>query len=305
MNFFEEGNFPLVSIITLNHNKAPVTAAFLESSKKLIYPHFEILVCDMASQANSLSILDPAAYPNTRFLFSKENLGYAAGNNWGICQSNGAFIFIVNNDTVLTPNVLNSLLEPFTKDDSIGVVCPKIKYFEQPEIIQYAGFRPMNPFTGRTSSIGDLEIDRGQYDVSGITHGAHGCAMMVKKDVITKTGMLPEKFFLYYEEWDWSARIKKAGFLIWYQSEATIFHKESITVGKENNIKAYYLTRNRILYMRRNSDFFHLTVFLMFFVFLSFPKAIFTYINNRQYSQLKWFLRGIGYNMVHSSKSVQ
>ena len=163
----------------------------------------------------------------------------------------------------------------------------------------------MNPFTGRTSSVGDLEIDRGQHDVSGITHGAHGCAMMVKKDVIVKTGMFPEKFFLYYEEWDWSARIQKAGYLIWYQSEATIFHKESITVGKENNIKAYYLTRNRILYMRRNSDLSHLFIFFIFFVFISLPKAIFTYIKNRQFSQLKWFLRGIGYNMVHSSKSIQ
>jgi GT2 family glycosyltransferase len=305
MNSFEEDKFPLVSIVTLNHNHAPVTAAFLDSCKKLIYPRFEILVCDMASQENSLSALDPAGYPNTRFLFSKENLGYAAGNNWGIRQSGGSFIFIVNNDTVLTPGILNSLLEPFAKDDSIGVVCPKIKYFEYPEIIQYAGFCPMNPFTGRTSSIGDLETDRGQHDISGVTHGAHGCAMMVKKDVILKTGMFPEKFFLYYEEWDWSARIQKAGYLIWYQSEAIIFHKESITVGKENNLKAYYLTRNRILYMRRNSDLFQLFIFLMFFIFLSFPKAIITYIKNGQFSQLKWFLKGIGYNIVHSSKSVQ
>jgi hypothetical protein len=305
MNFPEGVKFPLISVITLNHNRASVTAAFLESSKKLTYPRFEILVCDMASEENSLSTLDPAGYPNTRFLFSKVNLGYAAGNNWGIRQANGSFIFIVNNDTLLTPGILNSLLEPFTKDDSIGVTCPKIKYFEDPEIIQYAGFRPMNPFTGRTSSIGDLEIDRGQHDVSGVTHGAHGCAMMVKKDVILKTGMFPEKFFLYYEEWDWSVRIQKAGYLIWYQSEATIFHKVSITVGKENNIKAYYLTRNRILYMRRNCDLFHLLIFLLFFIFFSFPKGIFTYIKDREFSQLKWFLRGIGYNLVHSSKSVQ
>jgi GT2 family glycosyltransferase len=305
MNFLEEGKFPLVSIITLNHNQAPVTASFLESCKKLIYPRYEILVCDMASQVNSLSNLDATCYPHTRFLFSKKNLGFAGGNNWGIRQSNGAFIFIVNNDTVLTPGVIISLLEPFAENDSIGVVCPKIKYFEEPEVIQYAGFRPMNPFTGRTTSIGDLEKDNGQYDFSGITYGAHGCAMMIKKEIIIKTGMFPEKFFLYYEEWDWSARIQKAGYLIWYQFEASVFHKVSLTVGKENNIKAYYHTRNRILYMRRNTDPFHLAVFLLFFIFFSFPKAIFTYLKNSQYSQLKWFLRGIGYNIVHSSKSVQ
>ena len=66
----------------------------------------------------------------------------------------------------------------------------------------------MNSFTGRTSTIGDGEVDKGQFEIPGVTNGAHGCAMMVKKEVITKTGMFPEKFFLYYEEWDWSPGFK-------------------------------------------------------------------------------------------------
>jgi len=296
---------PLVSIITLNYDQASVTVSFLESSKKLIYPHYEILVCDMGSQVNPSTVFDPGAYPNTRLLLSSKNLGFAGGNNWGMRQSKGDFIFIVNNDTELTPTIIDDLIAPFFDNPAIGVVCPKIKYFEDPEIIQYAGFRPMNRLTGRTSSIGDQQMDNGQYDKSGITYGAHGCAMMVKKEIIEKTGMFPEKFFLYYEEWDWSARIQKAGFLIWYQSKAIIYHKESKTVGKENNMKAYYHTRNRILYMRRNSDPFHLAIFMFFFIFFSLPKAVFSYLKNHQFSQLKWFLKGIGYNLIHSSKSAQ
>ncbi len=305
MNFSEGGNFPLVSIVTLNYDQATTTVAFLESSKKLVYPNFEILVCDMGSQINPATIIDSDVYAHTRLLLSPINLGFAAGNNWGIRQSKGDYIFIVNNDTVLTPDILGVLLDPFFQNPAIGAVSPKIKYFDNPEIIQYAGFRPMNPFTGRTSSIGDMELDEGQYDTSGITNCAHGCAMMIKKEVIERTGMFAENFFLYYEEWDWSARIQKAGFLIWYQSQATIYHKESKTVGKENNIKAYYHTRNRILFMRRNSDTFHLVVFLLFFIFFSFPKTVFKYLKKNQFSQLKWFLKGIGYNLVHSSKSVQ
>ena len=296
---------PLVSIITLNYDQASVTVSFLESSKTLIYPHYEILVCDMGSRVNPSTVFDPGAYPNTQLLFSSKNLGFAGGNNWGMRQSKGDFIFIVNNDTELTPTIIDDLIAPFFDNPAIGVVCPKIKYFEDREIIQYAGFRPMNRLTGRTSSIGDLQMDNGQYDKSGITYGAHGCAMMVKKEIIEKTGMFPEKFFLYYEEWDWSARIQKAGFLIWYQSQAIIYHKESKTVGKENNMKAYYHTRNRILYMRRNSDPFHLAIFMFFFTFFSLPKAVFNYLKNHQFSQLKWFLKGIGYNLIHSSKSAQ
>jgi GT2 family glycosyltransferase len=303
MNLSEAGYQPLVSIITLNYNQAAVTAEFLESSKKLLYPCFEILICDMASSEDPGNIFKGVDYPNTRLLLSTKNLGFAGGNNWGIRQARGEFIFIVNNDTDLTPDIIQRLIQPFFQNPSIGIVCPKIKYFDDPHIIQYAGFRPMNPFTGRTSSIGDHERDNGQYNISGVTNGAHGCAMMVKKEVIEKTGLFPENFFLYYEEWDWSARVQKAGYLIWYQSEATILHKESMTVGKENPMKTYYLTRNRILYMRRNSTLINLLIFGLFFILFTIPKTIITCLISGQFVKLKWFLKGITYNLTHSSKS--
>lgn len=293
----------MVSIITLNYNQASITADFLESSKSLDYHNYEIMVCDMASQVNPATIFNVSDFPKTRLLHSDKNLGFAGGNNWGLRQAKGDFFFIVNNDTELTPGIIRLLLQPFFQNPEVGVVCPKIKYFEDRRIIQYAGFGPMNRYTGRTSAIGDMEPDNGQYNISGITNGAHGCAMMVKKEVVEKTGMFPEKFFLYYEEWDWSVRIQEAGYLIWYQSEATIYHKESMTVGKDNPLKAYYLTRNRILFMRRNSTAFRLFIFCIFFTFFSMPKAILSYLKNRQILQLKWFLKGVWYNLTHSSSS--
>src|SRR5664279_1233917 len=272
MNIHGEVDQPLVSIITLNYNQATATMAFLESAKKLLYKNFEILVCDMDSSVDPETVFKPSSYPNTRLLRSNRNLGFAGGNNWGTRAAKGDYIFIVNNDTELTPDILQKLLMPFVSNVQIGIVCPKIKYFDDRHIIQYAGFKKMNPFTGRTSTIGDGEPDVGQYEIPGPTYGAHGCAMMVKKELIEKTGMFPEKFFLYYEEWDWSARIQNAGYLIWYQPAATIYHKESLTVGKENPLKVYYHTRNRILFMRRNSDLFHLSIFVLFFTFLAMPK---------------------------------
>ena len=304
MNFIGNAEQPLVSIITLNYNQAAVTTkSFLESIKTLLYSNYEILVCDMASQTDPETVFNPSSYPHTRLLRSNKNLGFAGGNNWGIRMARGEFIFIVNNDTELTPDIIQKLILPFSKSAKVGVVCPKIKYFDDRRIIQYAGFRTMNSFTGRTSTIGDREVDEGQYEVAGVTYGAHGCAMMVKKEVIDKTGMFPEKFFLYYEEWDWSARIQNAGYLIWYQSAATIYHKESLTVGKENPLKIYYHTRNRILFMRRNSDFFHLFIFSLFFSFFTLPKSIFNFLKKGQLNELKWFLKGVGYNLIHSSRS--
>jgi GT2 family glycosyltransferase len=294
---------PLISIITLNYNQSVVTLDFLESARNLHYKNFEILVCDMASAENVTEIIHPEKYPNTRLLLSSENLGFAGGNNWGMRQAKGDYFFIVNNDTVMTEDLLNKLLQPFLDDNTVAVTSPKIMYYDQPNTIQYAGFNPMNKYTGRTSIIGEREFDKGQYNSSRATSGSHGCAMLVKREVAEKTGMFPEKFFLYYEEWDWSARILKAGYKIWYTANATIYHKESLSVGKSNPMKVYYHTRNRILYMRRNTSWYQLSVFALFFIFFSLPKSIIKFLAKKQFTQLRFFIKGAVWNLYSSSRS--
>ncbi|WP_431214301.1 glycosyltransferase family 2 protein [Puia sp. P3] len=202
---------PLISIVTLTWNQTEVTCQFLESTRHLTYKNYEILVCDMGSEVDPTERINSANYPNTRVLRSEKNLGFTGGNNWGMRQAKGDYVFIVNNDTEVTPELLDVLIQPFFDDPTIGVTCPKIRFYQQPDMIQYAGFNPINVFTGRTTAVGSKETDRGQCDVSGYTHGAHGCAMLVSREIINKVGMFPENFFIYYEEWDWSARILKAG----------------------------------------------------------------------------------------------
>lgn len=297
-------NPPLISIITLNWNTAEATCQFLESTRKFSHKNYEVLVCDMDSEIDPTGIIEHKNFPNTRVLRSRKNLGFAGGNNWGMKQAKGDYVFIVNNDTEVTPDLLNLLLDPFLKNPDIGVVCPKIKYFISPNVIQYAGFKPMNFFTARTTAVGSKQVDNGQFDKPGYTAGAHGCAMMVKREVIDKTGMFPESFFLYYEEWDWSCRIKNAGYKIYYQSNAVIYHKESMSVGKENPLKVYYLTRNRILFIRRNSNWLQCIAFIVFFLFFSFPKSVIMYASKRQFNFLNSFLRGAWNGIVTTSYSI-
>ncbi|MET0299341.1 MAG: glycosyltransferase family 2 protein [Flavitalea sp.] len=294
---------PLVSIITLNWNQTAVTCAFLESTRSLTYRNYEILVCDMGSDIDPTEQINAANYPNTKVLRSETNLGFTGGNNWGMRQAKGDFVFVVNNDTEVTPELLDVLLEPFYNDPTIGVTCPKIRYYSNPNIIQYAGFNPINMYTGRGTAVGSHEEDKGQHDVSGFTHGAHGCAMLISREVIEKVGMFPEKFFIYYEEWDWSSRILKAGYKIYYQAKGLIYHKESITMGKQSAIKVYYHTRNRILYMRRNTSKTQLLAFYTFFTLFTAPKAIAKFALSRQFNHLKSFVRGASWNLTTSKHS--
>lgn len=288
---------PLVSIISVNFNQAKVTHELLVSLESLTYKNIEVIIVDNGSSEDLLSILkDSYDVPKLEIVKSVDNLGFAGGNNLGIKKAKGEYLYFVNNDTELLPNSIQPILERFELDPAIGVVSPKINYFSSPEIIQYAGYSSMNTFTARNYAIGHKEIDKGQHEIAMQTHYAHGAAMMVKKEVIESVGMMPEVFFLYYEELDWCEQIKRKGYKIYYEPKALIYHKESISVGKDSPLKTYYLTRNRILFMRRNFSFIHLCVFFTYFSLLTVPVKTLHFFFKSQHQHLKAFYQGLQWN---------
>ncbi|QKZ13394.1 glycosyltransferase family 2 protein [Spirosoma sp. KUDC1026] len=297
------GSPALISLVTINYNQAEITRQFLESTRSLTYPNVEIIIVDNASQPVLSTCLDASQYPNLRIIRSERNLGFTGGNNLGIEAANGDFLFIVNNDTELTPTLLDELLEPFRIDPRIGVTCPKIKFYDTPDVLQYAGYNSMNMYTGTATPVGLNQPDSGQYDTSGVTNFAHGCAMMVRREVIERVGRFAERFFLYYEELDWSQRIKDAGYLIYYQSSAYILHKESVSVGPQNPMKTYYLTRNRILYMRRHCSPAQRLIFYLFFAGCVFPKHMATYLLRGKLEHARAFAKGVFWNFTSTSVS--
>lgn len=290
---------PLISVITLNYNQTTVTCEFLTSLKDVTYDNLEVIVVDNASREDPTDqILN--AYPKAHLIKSDKNLGFTGGNNLGIEAAQGDFVFIVNNDTEVTADLFEQLLKPFQQNKSIGMVSPKIYFHHNPNIIQYAGFSPVNPFTGRNHGIGNKEEDRGQHNQSGYTNYAHGAAMMVSREVIEKVGMFPEIFFIYYEELDWSAQITRAGYKIYYQAEASLYHKESITMGKESAIKAYYHNRNRILFMRRNSTPWQMFIFTLFLCLFTIPKTLLKYLLKGQFEHLQSFVKALVWHLHYT-----
>jgi len=247
------------SIITINYNGVNDTCGLIETLP-LDDTSIEVIVVDNASQ-NDEATLIKQRFPQVTVIRSHQNLGFAGGNNLGIQAAHGKYLFFLNNDTLLrgeglemsSERLLQPLIDRLESSEKIGIVCPKIRFTWDHHPIQFAGYTPLSRITVRNQAIGCGEADYGQYDTAHPTPYAHGAAMMVKREAIEKAGMMPECYFLYYEELDWSLMIRRAGYTIWYEPACTIYHKESQATGQDSPLRTYYLTRNRLLFVRRNS----------------------------------------------------
>ena len=295
-----------VSVITVNYNQPEVTEALLDSIFNTnIYTLLEIIVVDNGSRVDPLPGWK-TKYPVVNFIGSDTNLGFAGGNNLGIREATGQYYFLVNNDTEFTMGLVDELVATLEAHPEVGMVSPKIRYFDKPDTLQYAGFTPMDYHTARNSCIGQFEIDNGQYDhLTGETGFIHGAAMMLRKEAVDKAGLMSEVYFLYYEEMDWCEHIRKAGYTIWINMQALIYHKESISVGAKSKLKEYFMNRNRILFIRRNCPLKIRIVFWPYFVFVVAPRNILTYIREKQKGYTLVLLRAILWNITNGVNSMR
>ena len=198
------------------------------------------------------AVLISQRYPYVITIRSEQNLGFAGGNNLGIKAARGKYLYLINNDTIFKGEAFQALIDRLNTSDKIGMVCPKIRFAWENYPIQFAGYTPLSPITMRNRAIGFGEKDIGQYDTPHPTPYVHGAAMMVSRKALERVGMMPECYFLYYEELDWSMMFRRAGYEIWYEPASTIYHKESRSTGQDSPLRTYYLTRNRLLFVKRN-----------------------------------------------------
>lgn len=240
-----------ISIITINYNGLSDTCALIETIP--FNENLEVIVVDNASRNQEVETdTISKRFPYVKVIKSKQNLGFAGGNNLGIKAARGKYLFFINNDTIFKDFNIQALIDRLESSPTIGVVCPKIRFAWGNNPIQFTGYTPLSLITVRNQAIGYGEEDQGQYDIPHSTPYAHGAAMMIKREAIDKVGLMPECFFLYYEELDWSMMFTRAGYEIWYEPQCTIFHKESQATGQNSPLRTYYIVRNRLLLVKRN-----------------------------------------------------
>jgi len=279
-----------VSVITINYNGLEDTCALIETIP--FNENMEVIVIDNASKNQEAEEI-AKRYPKVKVIKSERNLGFAGGNNLGIQAAQGKYLFLINNDTIFKEFNIQTLIDRLESSLHIGIVCPKIRFSWDNNPIQFAGYSKLSKITVRNHAIGFNEEDHGQYDTAHPTPYAHGAAMLIKREAIDKVGLMPECYFLYYEEIDWSMMFTRAGYQIWYEPKCTILHKESQATGQNSPLRTYYLTRNRLLLVCRNYQEFNKTLAYIYLISVVALRDILKHTLTGRFDLLKATLRAL------------
>lgn len=275
----------MVSIITVNYNGWQDTCELIASLKQFETYPYELIVVDNASRGDDAERIH-AMHPDVKVVCSERNLGFAGGNNLGYAYAQGDCILFLNNDMVLKGPMLKPLADRLS-DKSIGGVSPRINYLYKPEQIQYYGYQDMTPITLKHTTKPFDPARYADYLQSVKTEVLHGGAMMVRRDVIERVGRMTEVYFLFYEEFDWSRRIREAGYMLYYEPKSEVYHKESMSIPHYTIFREYYLSRSRMIYARRNNKGWRKYLACCYLLFLAMPKKLIGFARQKR-ADLIW-----------------
>lgn len=236
---------PVVFIILVNWNGLDDTLECIESIKKSRYTNYKIVVVDNGS--NQLPVFDS----DIELIKTYQNLGFAEGNNVGIryALAKGAdAIWLLNNDTIVTPTTLTEYINQLPHSSILGA---KLMRYDEPTVYDHLGGK-WNPQRGRFDLIALGQSDHGQYDTPQQVDYVCGASLLATREAFIAVGLLDSRFFLYWEESDWCARARKAGFDITTCPKAYVYHKGSASMPGGKPYTTYYDWRGRLLWIRRN-----------------------------------------------------
>lgn len=204
--------------------------------------------------------------PDRRLVIIKsdKNLGFSGGNNIGIKYSlskNANYIMLLNNDTVVTHDFIEHLVEVAESYDRVGIVGGKIFYYDRPDLIAFAGGK-ISVIKGSGYHFTDNRY-REPTPVSFLT----GCLWLVKSDVFRQVGLLDEYYFLYVEDVDFCYRVQNYGYILMYTPHSIIYHKEGSSTGRLSPLSLYYITRNRPYFVNKNVKNW-MTIILFWFFYI-------------------------------------
>lgn len=242
-----------VAIVVLNWNGKNDTLACLHSLDEQEDIEGKVILVDNGSVDDSILAVS-GQFPDVTIIETGANLGYAGGNNVGISYAldkGFEYIMVLNNDTILAPQCISHLLQDLQLHSDAAAVAPKSFYLEAPDIIYFAGGRISRD--GRTHHIGGGSYDAPKYNLPCDTEWLTGCAILFRSQSLQELGLFEPKYYVLFEDADWSLRARRTGYRLRVVPGATVWHKVSPSFGKTwSPLYRYYYTRNSFLWIERN-----------------------------------------------------
>ncbi len=280
-----------ISVILVNYNGKKYNDACIASILgSTIREQIQIVVVDNASTDGSLEALRETwgEHGQVHILALDDNYGFSKANNEGIryaMEQGTEYYLLLNNDTEIAPDAIEQMMR--CGEETGAIVVPKVLYADRRDVIWCAG-GTFSPILKKTIHSGLNQTDSGQFNRSGRCLFANGCAILLSRRIVEKVGLLDERFFLYYEDVEYSMRAWEKQTHIYYCAKAVVCHKvNGSTGGNEKPANAYYITRNWLLcnslHMRGKGSFGSRGQFWLFLLY---------FICNRLAWLLIWFLQG-------------
>jgi GT2 family glycosyltransferase len=248
-----ESDCPLVGVVVITWNQREDTLECLESVFRMAYPHFFVVLVDNASTDGTREAV-AARFPQVGYIANEANRGFSAAVNQGIecaLQQGADYLFLLNNDTVLDARLLDHLME-YARDESVGMLVPKIYYHKQPQVIWSVG-AGLNRWT--LEKKGEVRgcVDDGRWEKVVEREHVTACAVLLPRRLIEKIGLLDERFFYYYDDADLSLRVREAGYTTLLVPQAKLWHKVArASGGPDTTYERYWMGRSSVLFFRKH-----------------------------------------------------
>ena len=248
-----------VSIILVNYKNYKDTIKCLDSLKKVMYQNLSIIVVDNNSKDDSFEILKE--YEDDRIIVMESgfNGGFAFGNNFGIrkaLENDSDYVLLLNNDTVVDSDFLMPLLQVAENDKHVGIVTSRIMFYPDTDRIWYAGGKvDWNNLRANHCGLGEKISEK--FSQKSTVDFASGCCMLIPKNTIKEVGLLPEEYFMYYEDMDYCIMVADKGLKIEYVPESVIYHcVSSSSGGDESPFTVEWQARARRIFWKKYAQRF-------------------------------------------------
>lgn len=288
---------PFVSIIIVNWNGMSFLKDCLDSVSLLQYAEFETIFVDNASSDGSVEFVRKN-YPFIKVFVNKENLGVGGGYEVALAKAAGQAVLLLNTDTIFTKDLLTSLVNVLYEDKKIGAVQPKLVLYPNRKLIDSIGcfFLP----TGNLYHFGREKDHRlPLYNKRMEIFSTKGACMLVKKEVLDKTGLFDEKFFAYFEDTDFCMRIWMAGYTIVYDPKEIVFHRGGATSKKINQSRILFHAYKNNIYAYIKNFSFEYVIKIVPIMLGMYQLAFFGYIITGKFNYALALQRGILWNIIN------